>query len=440
MFESAVASLDDGKAELTVTVDAQDVDRAVKKSYKDLAARLRVPGFRPGKAPRRVVEGQLGRDYVLGNALENLVNETYPRALDTESLRIQGKAEFNDPAELIEGEPYSYKVVVILRPELTLKSTQIQIQMPPREATDAEVDSQIEQTRERFATYVPRAKTAKIKQDSTVTISFTSTVDGEDYEGSTVENFRYTLGEGRMPAAFEEGLIGQRAGDVVAISFTIEDTGDNSEYAGKEMAFSVTVESIDKKELPPIDDALAVSTGFDSLEDMRKEIADYINSQKKASWERISRDRLLEALTAQLEDEPPAELIAELVTSRADTLRHEFENMLEKSNMTLEDYLNSSQIAPEQFADDMNEQARTSILQDLALEALARAEDLTVSDEELNDEFAKLGTALETSPDAARERWEERGLVTLLIDDITRRKAIDWLTEHATIEITEEEK
>ena len=435
-FESSVARDDEGRAEITITVDAVQVDKAIADSYKKLAKKMRIPGFRPGKAPRSVIEGQLGRDYVLVEALEALVNETYPLAVDKEQLRTAGKVDFNDPQELVEGESYTYTVSVPLRPELSLKSDEVSITITPREATEAEIDQQIEGTIERFAQYpAVEDKDAKVANDSFVTISFTSSLDGEDYEGSEVTGHLYQMGQGMMPPAFDEGLVGAKAGDTVAVEFVVEDRGDNAEYAGKTMHFDVTIDEINEKKLPEIDDDFAAQVGFDGIEGMRKEIASYIDTQKAQSWERMRDDRLIAALAEHLEGEPTPELIE----ARADSMIEEFSRILEKSEMTLEGYLEHSGMDEEQYRADMEEQAAITVANDLALEALARDKDLVPDDEKLAEEFEKAAEDADETAEALRSSWEKQGMLTVLRDDLSRRDAMEWLRENAEIIISEEE-
>lgn len=442
-FQSKVVRSDDGTAEVTVIVVAEQVDKAIAAEFRSLAKQLRFPGFRPGKAPRSVIEGQVGRDYVLGQALEAVVNESYPLAADAEVLRTAGKAEFDDPADLVEGEDYTYTVKVTLRPELTLKSEEISITMVSKEATEAEIDDQIAGTLERFAQYsVLDDKNAVIGEDSFVTFSFESTLDGEEYEGSQVTEHLYQLGQNMMPEAFDKELLGAKAGDKLKIEFPVEDAGANAEFAGKIMSFDLTVDAINEKQVPDIDDAFAAQTGFETVEAMRAEIKSYIESQKAQSWDRVCDDRLLQALAEQLEGEP----LPEMIESRADNMIEEFSRMLEQSNMTLEGYFEQANIDPEQYQADMEEQASISVCNDLALEALARAKGLEADDETIDAEFEKAAAAEATEDKKSkvtaktlRERWEKSGMMTRLRDDLTRRKALAWLRDNAVINIEGED-
>ncbi|MCL2680194.1 MAG: trigger factor [Coriobacteriia bacterium] len=443
-FQSKVVRDGDGTAKVTVTVTAQQVDKAIAAEFRSLARQLRFPGFRPGKAPRSVIEGQVGRDYVLGQALEAVVNDSFPLAADAEALRTFGKAEFDDPPELVEGEDYCYTVKVVLRPELTLTSEEVSITMVSKDATEAEIDQQIEGTLERFAQY-PAIEDAKatVAEDSFVTFSFESTIDGADYEGSTVEKHLYQLGQNMMPEAFDQGLVGAKAGQQLKIEFPVEDAGTNAEFAGKTMSFDLTIDALNEKKVPEVDDNFATMTGFETIDDMRKEIKSYIESQKAQNWERVRDDRLLQALAERLDGEP----LPEMVEARADGMIDEFSRMLEQSNMTLEGYLEQANIDPEQYQTDMEEQASISVCNDLALEALARLKNIEADDATLDEEFEKAAAA-ELSEDkqskvtakTLRERWEKSGMMTRLRDDLSRKKALEWLRDNAEITIEEEEK
>ncbi|MCL2403726.1 MAG: trigger factor [Coriobacteriia bacterium] len=435
-FKSSVERIED-KAKVTVAVEAKKVDEAIKKEFRAVAKQFRFPGFRPGKAPRSVIEGQVGREYILAQALEAVVNETYPLAVDKEELRTVGKVDFAEPADLVEGEDYSYTVEVALRPEFTLVSTELNIDMIPKEATEAEIDAQIEGTLERFATYPTlEDKDAKVAEDSFLTFSFESTIEGEDYDGSKVERHLYQLGQGMMPEEFDKGLLGAKAGDNLKIDFAVEDTGQNAEFAGKTMAFDLTVDELNEKVIPEVDDDFAKNTGFDTVEDMRAEIKNYIESQKAQSWDRERDNKLLEALAKQLEGEPTQEL----VEARADDMVEEFSRMLEQSNMDLDSYLEQANIDPEQYQADMEEQASISVANDLALEALARLKDLIPDDEALTEEFEKAASADKESKMSAkqmRDSWVRRGMLTSLRDDLARGRAMQWLRDNAVINIDE---
>ena len=436
MVESTFKTTGDDAGELTVTVPADQVDAAIAAAFKGLASRVRIPGFRPGHAPRQVLEQQLGRDYILTTALEDLINRTYPQAADQEHLRTVGQADFPDPEQLEEGKDYAYTVTVQLRPELTLTDTKVSITMPPREATDAEVDQQVELSRQRFGQIVPKPKDAAVTEGGVAVVSFTSTIDGEPFEGSDVEDLELHLGEGMMPPQFEEALIGKVAGEAATAEFTIEDAGVNSDFAGKTIHFDADVKTVADFKLPDLDDEFAKQMGFDSLEALRGSLRMYLNNQRATSYERMQDDALLAALVAKMEGEIPEQMIL----ARLDRLSEQFGEMLQgqKEKITLDEYLQMTGQDPEAFANEMRQQAEVSVRQDLALEALARAEKLVADEEEADEELAKVAEANKMPTDAVKERWITNGLMTSLLDDLTRHNALEWLRQSAEIEIVDE--
>lgn len=433
MVKTNVETVEDSRTKLTVTVEAGKVDEAIKAAFKKLAKEVRIPGFRPGKAPRKMLEQALGSDYVLSQAAEDLINDTYALALDQEGLRVMGEAKFEDPEDLAEGKDFTYSVVVDTRPTFGLSSTDIEIKMPPRETTEAEINAQIEDSRERLAGLEPVEDRA-VEADDFVMISFTSTLDGEDYEGSSIDKYMYELGRGYMPQEFEEALIGANPGEQVVAEFAVEDTGANTEYAGKTLHFDIDVHEIKKKVLPEVNDDFAVSAGFENLEDMRKEIKEYIESQKQQSYDRVMDERLVSELADKLEGEAPEAL----VESRKASMKREFENMLKERDIEFDQYLAMSQIDAEQYDADLSTQAHIATTNDLALEALAAAQKLEATEDDIAAEFVEIADALKMSVEAARAKWQEFGLNTSLKDEVARKKALTWLRENAKVTIDEE--
>ena len=433
MAKTHVEGTEDSRSKLTVTVEAEKVDAAIKAAFKKLAKEVRIPGFRPGKAPRKMLEQTIGREYVLSQAAEDIINDTYGIALDQEGLRTVGQPDFQDPEDLVEGKEFIYSVIVETRPTLGLSSTAIEIKMPPRETTEAEIDAQVEEARERLAGLEPVEGRA-VEDNDFVMISFTSTLDGEDYEGSSIDKYMYELGKGYMPHEFEEALIGANAGDKVVADFVVEDKGSNTEFAGKTLHFDIEIHEIKAKVLPEVSDDFAVSAGFENLDDMRKEIKEYIDSQKQQSYDRVLDERLVSDLADKLEGEVPEAL----VESRKASLKREFENMLKERNIEFDQYLAMSQINAEQYDADLSLQADIATKNDLALEALAAVQNITAEDEDLNKEYEDIAQALKMTEDEARAKWQEFGLITSLKDEVIRKKALNWLRENAKVVIEEE--
>lgn len=434
MLTTKVEKLDDNKVKLNVEVAAERVKAAVDKVYKRLAHEVRIDGFRPGKAPRAKIKQVLGGDdYAFSQAVEDLINETYGNAVDAERLRVIAQPEFDDLADLVEGESYTYEAIVTVRPTFTLSDTEVEIVMPPRETTDAEIDAQIESYRERLAR-LENVEGRGVEQGDFVTISFESTINGEDYEGSSLNKELYELGAGLLPEEFDKGLIGANAGDKVEIEFEVPAGENNEEFAGKTIKFDVEIHDIKTKVLPELDAEFAATAGFESMDEMRDEIKSYIESQKEQSYDRTQDDRLVTALAEKLEVETIPEGIIE---DRKSALHRDLLNMLEQNKLEFNKYLELSGISMQRYQDDLALQADILARNDLALETLAEAEGLIPDEEALNKEFAELASAMKMDAAEARKRWEDIGMITNIIDDISRRNAMNWLRENASVRIEE---
>ena len=428
-MKTSVEHLEGTNVKITVTVSADEVDAAISASYAAMGAKVRVPGFRKGKAPRTVVDNYVGRDYVLAEATEELVNATYPRAIDAEGLRTVDAPEMDEIDTVAQGEEYTYSAQVELRPELTLTSTEeFSATVPAKNASDDEINMQITMLQDRFATLEPVADRALAANDFAL-ISFTGFVDGEPYEGNEVDKYLYELGQGLMPVEFDEGIIGVEAGGEKRIEFAIPDTSSNPEFVGKTAQFDVTVHEVKAKVLPALDDEFAGNMGFDSLDEMRDDMRARVNVQKVVAHDREKERALKAQLAERLEGDAPEAMVRQ----RTGTMMRDFQAMLDQRDMTIESYLQASGVPFETLQADIGGQAAQSVKEDLALEALFRAKGLEVTDADINEELNTVAEGTSVTPEEARKRWEDMGLMPVVEEQIMHRKAVDWLMENATI-------
>ena len=434
MLNTSVERLEGTNVKITVTVTADEVDAAVAASYSKLGAKVRVPGFRKGKAPRAVVDNYVGRDYVLAEATEDLVNNTYPRAIDSEELRTIDAPEMDEIDTLKEGEDYTYAAQVELRPELTLTSSDdFSVNVPSKEASDAEIETQVTMLQDRFATLEPVSDRALAANDFAL-ISFVGYVDGEPYEGNEVDKYLYEMGQGLMPEEFDAGIVGIELGGETRIEFAIPDTSSNPEFVGKAAQFDVTVHEIKAKVLPALDDEFAGNMGFDTLEEMHADMRSRINVQKLVTHDREKERALKAELAERLEGDVPEAMVRQ----RTGNMLRDFQAMLEQREMTMESYLQATGVTPETIEADIAGQAAQSAKEDLALEALFRAKGMEVADSDIDEELNTIAEGTETTPEEARKRWEEMGLLPVVTEQIMHRKAVEWLMENAAVTETDD--
>ena len=417
---------------LTVTIPAADVNAAVDEAYKDLSGKLRIPGFRKGKIPRPVIDTHVGRDAVLAEAQEALVDGSYAKAIAAEGLRPIESPDMGELAALVAGEPFTYEASIAVRPEMALTSLDdLVVPAGPVGVSDADVDAQIESSRERFATLEVAER--GVEQGDFALISFVGTVDGESYEGNTVDKYLYETGRGLMPEEFDAALIGAKAGDAVIAEFEIPDTSSNEEYVGKQARFEIEVHEVKGKVLPPLDDEFAASVGgFDTLEELRADIRAKMESSRTLA--RMQRIEIMarQLLASRLEGDVPESM----VQSRTSSMIREFLENLEERKITIQDYLDATGVTVDQIQTDIAAQAALRVREELALEAAFRALGMDVTD----GEFEKaLGEIAGEGGDVEKVRSDlaASGATPILTESLVHQKALEWLL--GAITVTEDE-
>lgn len=432
-MNSSVEKLEGTRVRLTVTHDAEEVREAISDAYLRVARKIKLPGFRPGKAPRPIIDAQVGRESVLVEALEELIERSYPKALDANRLRPMDRPDTGDLDTLVEGEAYTYTAEVEVRPELTLSSIEgLTSVVPSAKTSDAEIDAQIDYLRERFAS-LEVVDDRGIADGDFALLSFTGTVDGEPAEDLTVDKYLYEVGRGIMPPQFDEGLIGATTGAITHIEFDVPETAANTEYVGKPAAFDVEVHEIKAKSLAVADDEFAGNVGgFDTIAELREDIRTKLDENKAAAHTRLVERGARESLAERLEGEVPEQLVA----SRTGSMTEEFFDSLKEQGMSIEDYTVATGVSVEQIQGDISREAALRTRDELALEALFRQAGLEYTDEELEHEIEKLATSDKVPVARMRERLVDTGVIAFLRERLVHRHATRWLMEH--VEVVEE--
>jgi trigger factor len=434
-LETSVEKLEGNRVRLTVTLTANEVDRAIAGAYSRTASQVRIPGFRSGKAPRPIIDTHVGRERVLATALEGLVEDFYPKALTAERVRPIEQPDVGTLDGLVPGEPYTFSAEFDARPQLTLSSVEgLKISAPPVKTSDREVDAQIDYMRDRFATLEP-VEDRGVADGDFALISFIGTIDGEPYEGNVVDKYLYEIGRGQMPAEFDASMVGAKPGETVTASFPVPETTESPEYLGKTAGFEITIHEVKSKVLPEIDgDFAANAGGYSGVDEMREDIRTSLDGNKAAGrvreLERDARAALSERLVG---DVPEA-----MITSMTSQMFEEFFQSLSERGITMEKYVEATGVAPERIRDDIAVEAAVRVKNDLALEALFVHAGLEISDAEIADELSKLAEEQKTDTATLMQRLSAAGLMPLVIEDLTHRKAVRWLMENVELVEVEE--
>lgn len=433
-MKTQIEALQDNQVKLTVTVEAADVDARINKTYKDFAKKYRFPGFRPGKAPRPIIDNALGAQAVVATVTEELVNETYPLAVDAEDLFVVGRPEFTDEDLIVkEHEDLVYDVVVSVSPEFELSSYEpVEVKLPAEEATQREIDDQLEQLREYYYDFKDAPANTKVKDGSFLDMNVKATdAEGAEIESLSAEGRIYEIGKGIFPAAFDAEIMGLKKGE--SKQFTVDMAAEPSmmgqglgDKAG-EVSFDVTVNVLKKKILPEVDEKFATETlGFKSLEDLMDNVKTSISNQKKDMLPRLKETECLYALQERLEGEVPDNIVEE----EERMLLQSFFQQLQQQGLTFDFYLQSQGLTSDQFKEDIKKQARDVATQDAALDAWARHADYTITDEEISEEFVKSGAK---DPEAMEAEWRENGQLHTLRRSIKRTRAVMEIMDSAIV-------
>ena len=421
----------DQKLAVKVTIPAADVDAAVKQAYKDIANKYSFQGFRKGKAPRPVINSVVGHDAVLAQATNDLLGTAEPQVFEELDLVPIGRGDYGKDDNLVEeGKDYTYEVTFNVRPDAQLDSYDAPaITMPPEEATDAEIDRQIKTLLSYQTTYEDTKEKRAAKEGDVVS------VDVENIEGAA-----HMAGEGRtisldgtqIPEEFQKELIGMKPGEEKEIKWTHSHThGD--EVHSHDYDIKVKFVAHKKAVTPELTDDLAKKNfGFDTVAKLRDAVKEEIENDKKNSLPTLKEDRVVEEMGKRLQlDEVPAEYKNEIFNEIA----QEFLNNLQRQGATLDMFLAARGIKTDDFIKDLQEQGDERARQSLALDAVARNQDIKATDDDVRAEFEKAGVK---DVEKTIEEWRSAGRLPAIRESIRRSKALDWLRDNAQVTVKDE--
>ena len=420
------SEVQDGKLTATVTIPAADVDAAIKKAYKDAAHKYRFPGFRPGHAPRAVVDNMLGKGFGLVDATNRIINDAEPaiiNELDIVPVKEHGDIDEESLEMVKDHEDYTYAITFALRPTPSLSSYDaVEIEMPPAEVTESEIDAQIEMLMGYHTTFDDVEEDRGAEKDDIVNAEIENVKNAEALAG---KGRMISVGSGNLPAALDEAIVGMKKGETKEVSWTPEaPEGEEAEEA----AVKVTVTSIKVRNTSELTDEFANKFfGFDDVAAMRDAVKIEVENDKKAKLPQLKENRAVAELTRRLDLE---EVDEDYQQSVFQDLGQNFLSSLAQQGMTLDSWLQASRISSDQFIADLHRQANDVARESLALDALARHLNVEVTDEDLDKEFADAGVR---DVEASKKQFAAEGRIPAVRDSIKRAKAVEWLVENAQV-------
>ena len=423
----------DNKLEAKLTVAAADVTAAVKKAYRDIANKYRFQGFRKGKAPRPVIDALVGKQAVMAQASEDVLRAAEPLMLDELDVVPVGEVDFgSDPAIVEEGKDYELAATITLRPSVELDSYDApSINMPPAEATEAEIDQQVDVLLGYHATFEDTADDHEVADGDILTLDVENVENGEAIAGT---DRTFVVGSSTMGGS-EGELVGMKKGETKELSFdtpghdhTDKQTGETHHHDGQHVVVKVTVKDAKRRVIPELDDEFAKKGfGFGSVAELRDAIKKEIEQDKKTSLPNLKENRVVEAIAEHLTlDELPKEYTDQVFNEIA----QDFLGQLQRQGMTLDTWLQSRGIRIDDFLNDLHKQADERARQSLALDALAKKLGLTVEDGDVEKEFADAGVK---DVAASIKQFTEAGRMPAVRETIKRNKAMNWIVDNATV-------
>ncbi len=419
-----VEKLEKNMAKLTIEVSAEELEKAIQGAYLKQRKHISVPGFRKGKVPRQMIEKMYGVEIFYEDAANALIPEAYAKAYDESELAIVSQPSI-DVVQLEKGKPFIFTAEVALKPEVTLGEYKgLKVDKVSTRVTAKEVDAKLEEEQKKNARTITVEDRA-VQDGDEIVLDFEGFVNGVAFEGGKGENYPLTIGSGSFIPGFEEQLIGAEAEKEVEVNVTFPEEYHSEDLAGKEATFKCTVHEIKVKELPELDDDFAAEVSeFDTLEEYKADIKAKIKEQKQAEGNRQKEDQAVEKAVANATMEIPEAMI----DTQVGQMVQEFAQRLQSQGLSMEQYFQFTGLTADKMNEEMRPQAVKRIETRLVLEAIAKAENIEISEEKLDAELTKMAEMYQMEVDKLKEYMGEsekeqmkadmavQEAVTLLVD------------------------
>jgi len=421
--KSTAENLSPTRVRLSVEVPFDEVKPSLDAAYKKIGAQIRVPGFRPGKVPARIIDQRVGRAAVLEEAVNEVVPRTYVEAAREHELKTLGQPDIEVTKQ--DDESLSFTAEVDVRPDISLPElTAIPVTVDDAEVTDDDVDEQLSSLRERFGslTGVDRP----VQTGDYVSIDLVASIDGEEIEAGSAKGMSYEVGSGDLVDGLDDAITGKAAGDTVTFTATLQQ-GDR---AGEEAEISATVNSVKEKELPELDDEFAqLASEFDTIDELRDDLRERLGGVKKLEQGAQARDKLVEHLVDTVEFPVPESAIK----SEVDAREHEVVHALGHDDAVFDRYLEAQGKTREEFTDELRGDAEKAVRAQFLLDAIADANEVQVGDTELTEYLVRQASRYNMAPQEFASQIMQAGNLPVVYADVRRNKALAEVLEQATI-------
>ena len=415
-------------ATLKITLPAEEVNKGFKKAVAKIAGQVNIPGFRKGKAPRNIIEMHYGKEAVKQEAFELVANQCYTEALEQEKLIPVSDPKVEDSV-FEENKDMELTIKVTLKPEVKLGDyKELHVEKEAVEVTDEAVEEQVQGLRSRHAKMVEAEEGAVIEKGDFAIIDFAGTVDGEPFSGGEGKGYPLEVGSNSFIPGFEDQLVGLKKGDSTDVDVTFPEEYFVKELAGKQAIFKVNVQDVKRKELPELtDEYVAANSDCKTVEELRASYKERMQKAAENNAQIAYEKALIDLAVANAEFEVPEIMIEDRVTQMIDEMRMS----LEARKLTLEQYMQYSGIDMKQLRERQDDAAVENVKTDLVLDAIAKAENIQVSMEDVDSELSAIASQHGATLEDVKKIIKSNGTMGLLLANILRRKAAHVIIDSA---------
>ncbi len=415
-------------ATLKITLPAEEVNKGFKKAVAKIAGQVNIPGFRKGKAPRNIIEMHYGKEAVKQEAFELVANQCYTEALEQEKLIPVSDPKVEDSV-FEENKDMELTIKVTLKPEVKLGDyKELHVEKEVVEVTDEAVEEQVQGLRSRHAKMVEAEEGAVIEKGDFAIIDFAGTVDGEPFSGGEGKGYPLEVGSNSFIPGFEDQLVGLKKGDSTDVDVTFPEEYFVKELAGKQAIFKVNVQDVKRKELPELtDEYVAANSDCKTVEELRASYKERMQKAAENNAQIAYEKALIDLAVANAEFEVPEIMIEDRVTQMIDEMRMS----LEARKLTLEQYMQYSGIDMKQLRERQHDAAVENVKTDLVLDAIAKAENIQVSMEDVDSELSAIASQHGATLEDVKKIIKSNGTMGLLLANILRRKAAHVIIDSA---------
>ncbi len=419
-----VENLEKNMAKLTVEIEAERFEKALDAAYNKQKKSISIPGFRKGKAPRKMIEKMYGAEVFYEDAANILLQETYPEAYDESGLDIVSQPDI-EVVQLEAGKPFIYTAEVAVKPEVTLgKYKGVTVTKIDTTVTDEEVDAEVERQRNNNARTVSVER--PIEVGDTAVIDFEGFVDGVAFDGGKGEGYDLEIGSHSFIDTFEDQLVGKSVGDDVDVNVTFPEQYQAEDLAGKPALFKVKINEVKAKELPELDDEFAQDVSeFDTLAEYKEDVKSKLTKNKEDEAYRTKEDEAIEKII----DDAKMDIPEAMIDNQVNSMINDFANNMMQQGLSMEQYMQFTGMTIDKFKDQVRPDAIKRIQSSLVLEQVAKDENIEVTDEDVDAEIQKMADAYHMEVEKIKEFIQDSEKESMK-KDIAVQKAVEFIMDN----------